>query len=120
METRLDLDTSPEDLLPLPAEIPLPVLGSTGASLAEGQGTQIAPRYPDRCRRLGHEGTVVLEVRIEASGEVAEARVFRSAGCPELDEAALDAVRKARFEPARIGGVPVESTVLQPVVFKLQ
>jgi protein TonB len=63
---------------------------------------------------------VVLEVDIEPSGEVRDARVVRSAGCPELDAAALEAVRRARFEPARRGGVPVPCTVLQPVVFNLE
>jgi protein TonB len=46
--------------------------------------------------------------------------VKKSAGHPDLDAAAADAVRRWRFEPARRGDEPVAMWVLLPVEFKLQ
>ena len=78
------------------------------------------PLYPDSARRQGIEGTVVLKLRITERGSVDELQVERSAGHPDLDHAAMDAVRRWRFEPARRSGEPVAVWVLVPVEFKLQ
>ena len=78
------------------------------------------PRYPESARRRGIEGTVLLRMRITEQGRVEDVRVERSAGHAELDQSAIDAVRRWRFEPARRNGVPVAEPVQLPVVFKLQ
>ena len=52
------------------------------------------PEYPAIARRWGHEGTVVLEIVIAAEGSVSDARVLKSSGYDELDEAAIDIVLK--------------------------
>jgi protein TonB len=84
-------------------------------------GYQVKPRYPESARRRGIEGTVLLQMRITAQGRVEAVKVVRSAGYPELDESAIEAVRRWRFEPARRNGAPVaEDAVLLPVVFQLQ
>ena len=84
-------------------------------------GYQVKPRYPESARRRGIEGTVLLKMRITAQGRVEDVQVVRSAGYPELDESAIEAVRRWRFEPARRNGAPVaEDAVLLPVVFQLQ
>jgi protein TonB len=52
---------------------------------------------------------------------VENVQVVRSAGYPDLDESAMEAVRRWRFEPARRNGEAVaEDAVLLPVVFQLQ
>jgi protein TonB len=80
----------------------------------------VKPPYPESARRRGIEGTVILKLRITEGGSVNEVQVERSAGHPDLDHTAMDAVRRWRFEPARRSGEPVAVWVLVPVEFKLQ
>jgi periplasmic protein TonB len=47
-------------------------------------------------------------------------QVQESAGHPDLDNAAADAVKRWRFEPARRGTEPVGVWVLLPVEFRLR
>lgn len=52
---------------------------------------------------------VVLELVIDESGTVTDARVVQSGG--ELDAPALEAARLLEFEPARRGGTPVPAVI---------
>jgi len=81
--------------------------------------SRIEPHYPDSARWRGDEGEVVVEAWIAASGRVERARVRRSAG-PDFDEAALAAVREARFHPASRDGTPVASRVAMRLHFELE
>jgi protein TonB len=51
---------------------------------------------------------------------VEQVKVERSAGHTDLDQAALEAVSRWRFEPARRGRQPVAVWVLIPVEFTLR
>lgn len=62
----------------------------------------ISPAYPEPARRAHIEGVVVVAAVIGADGFVRDASIFRSAS-PLLDPAALEAVRRWRYRPARIG-----------------
>jgi len=68
-------------------------------------------RYPPEAAAAGIQGNVQAEIVINEAGLVSEARVVRSV--PMLDEAALQAVRNWRFEPAVVDGraVPVRMVV---------
>ena len=58
-----------------------------------------------------------MEALIGEDGEVAHVRVRESV--PQLDAAALEAVRKWKFEPMRTGDT-VQATVIQlPLSFRL-
>ena len=59
----------------------------------------VVPRYPDIARKMGLSGLVKLQVVIGADGSVKETKVI--GGHPILVNAALDAVKKWKFEPAR-------------------
>jgi protein TonB len=83
-------------------------------------GAQPTPPYPESVRRLGIQGTTVLRFEILPSGRVGRIVVDRSAGHPDLDQAAVDAARDWRFEPARRGNVPVTMWASQPVRFELK
>jgi len=61
------------------------------------------PEYTPIARRVGREGSVVLEAVIDATGAVVEVQVVRGLGMG-LDESALAAVSSWRFEPARRHG----------------
>lgn len=78
-----------------------------------------APAYPPLSKRRGEEGVVILELLITAEGRVSDLKVSQSSGFPRLDQAALDAVERWRYEPARRNGVAIEYRYLQPVRFAL-
>jgi protein TonB len=78
------------------------------------------PVYPSMSRRLGEEGTVRLRVKVGADGTALTVETERSSGFQRLDAAALDAVRRWRFVPARRGDVAIEAWVAVPIVFKLE
>lgn len=79
--------------------------------LAQGQNdeivrrakTKVQPSYPELARKMNITGTVKVEVVVSPNGTVKDARVV--GGHPVLANAAIDAVKKWRFEPA-----PMEST----------
>ena len=81
-------------------------------------GYQVKPRYPESARRAGFQGVTRLRVHVLESGRVGEVMVDQSAGFRDLDLAAMDAVRKWRFEPARRGKEPVSVWVMLPVKFE--
>lgn len=82
-------------------------------------GYQVRPAYPSAPRRLGIQGTTMLRVHVLADGRIGDVLVEHSAGHPDLDQAAMEAVRRWRFEPARRGADAVAMWVLLPVEFRL-
>jgi len=56
---------------------------------------------------------------VSPDGETQETRVWRSSGQPLLDAAAVAAVRRWAFEPARHGGHAVAAWVEVPIHFRL-
>lgn len=79
-----------------------------------------APGYPEEARRNGQQGVVLISAQVEADGHPSRVTLQRSSGFPLLDAAALEAVRKWIFDPARAGGMPVASRIDIPVRFTLQ
>ena len=64
------------------------------------------PLYPEGARENGEQGLVVLEIIVTRSGTVECARSLK--GLPfDLTEAALVAVKRAKYEPALKDGEPV-------------
>jgi protein TonB len=76
-----------------------------------------APAYPPISRRLGEQGRVQLDVYILADGSVGEVKLKRSSGYPRLDQAALEAVRQWRYQPARRGSEAIPFWYVQPLTF---
>jgi len=60
--------------------------------------TKVPPSYPEIARKLGLSGTVKLEVVVMPNGNVKETKVI--GGHPILVSAAVDAVKKWKFETA--------------------
>jgi TonB family protein len=76
---------------------------ATGVYQASGQEEisrkakfKVAPAYPDLARRMNITGVVKLQVTVAANGTVKSARLV--GGHPVLANAALDAIKKWRFE----------------------
>ncbi|MBR2938933.1 MAG: TonB family protein, partial [Kiritimatiellae bacterium] len=80
----------------------------------------IRPDYPAEARRRGIEGETTLELTVDAAGSVSSVTVAVSSGHPELDVAAVRAVKAAEFTPAQSGGSPVESSARLKLVFRLK
>ena len=59
---------------------------------------KVWPAYPELARRMNLAGTVKVQVVVAPNGTVKDARVV--GGHPVLANAALDAAKKWRFEPA--------------------
>jgi protein TonB len=55
--------------------------------------------YPPQARRRGEQGTVLVEILVDRTGLVIEARLARSSGHEVLDRDALRKVREYRFAP---------------------
>ena len=77
------------------------------------------PQYPARAVDLGLTGTVMVRALVSPDGDTQETRLWRSSGHPLLDAAAIAAVRRWAFEPARHGGRAVPAWVEVPVHFRL-
>ncbi|MBI4527309.1 MAG: energy transducer TonB [Deltaproteobacteria bacterium] len=94
--------------------------GATGLVLARPSYTHNPkPEYPERARREGWQGTVLLRVLVDEKGNSKSIEVNRSSGFEALDHAAIQTVTRWRFSPARYGERRVESWVRIPIVFRL-
>lgn len=80
----------------------------------------IRPVYPRGARRRGEQGDVALDILVGETGEVAGVDVVSSSGFADLDAAAAAAVRAAKFEPARSGGLCIASTARLRLSFRLR
>jgi TonB family protein len=125
-----DRPVSPVPPPPLPAPRqeppppPLRVRSDTPIFLAWETAPKIieapAPVYPDSARQAGLEGKVVLVIVVDEQGRVIEAKVFRAEPPGVFEQAALEAVRKWRFEPALQRSKPIKVRMAQEVVFRLE
>ncbi|WP_406850393.1 energy transducer TonB, partial [Chromobacterium phragmitis] len=79
-----------------------------------------APPYPTVSREEGEEGTVRLRVLVSAQGAPQEVSVHDSSGFPRLDRAALAAVKRWRFIPAKRGGEAIAYPFIVPIEFSLK
>jgi TonB family protein len=79
--------------------------------------TNVAPDYPLVAKNGHVQGDVDVEVIIGTSGNVENARVVKS--IPQLDRAALDAVKRWRYKPTVVNGVAVSIRTRVRVSFAL-
>ena len=81
---------------------------------------RVIPEYPYIARKRRYEGRVVLRALVDGKGEVKKIVVVKSSGYLVLDKAAINALKKWHFVPARVSGRPVEAWVEVPFVFNLE
>jgi protein TonB len=67
--------------------------------------TQIKPKYPPDAKKKGINGKVYVKVYINEKGVASDAIILQ--GIPELNQSAIDAVKKAKYKPAKLEGKPV-------------
>ena len=83
------------------------------------------PPYPPAARKKGLEGTVQVQVALDAEGKkVGKAKLFHTSGYHSLDDAALqfvDSGNSLQYKPARRWGKPVATNkVIVGIEFRLE
>jgi TonB family protein len=79
---------------------------------------KVEPNYSEEARRARYNGTVLLYVEIDPSGQATNIKVQRSLGLG-LDEKAVEAVRQWVFKPGTKEGTPVTVAATIEVNFRL-
>jgi len=103
-----------EHLIAASADAPLQI----GGRIAMPQRLVTAqPVYPPIARQAHVQGVVEVSIVIDAAGNVAKAQIVKS--IPQLDRAALDAVRQWKYSPTVVNGAPVPVTMVVQVTFAL-
>lgn len=123
VDTELDLDAPP------PPPPPPPGSGGGGAL---GRGDiymtweeapilvkMVTPTYPVLARKAGVEGRVVLQIIVDSKGNVIESKVVLADPPGIFEEAAMEAILKWKFKPARQRGNPISVIMGQQVDFTL-
>lgn len=64
------------------------------------------PVYPEMAKRAGIQGAVNVQILIDETGKVVSAQAVK--GSAMLTTAAVDAARRARFTPTKLGDSPVK------------
>ena len=75
--------------------------------------------YPAVAQQAGIEGTVIVSAYIDETGKVQKTKLMQGVPDTGLDEAAVDVIRKTRFEPAKMQGKNIGVWVSIPIRFKL-
>ena len=82
--------------------------------------SSIRPVYPEIAQEAGIEGTVVVQVFVDLKGRVQDTLVLKGIPNTGLDEAAVAAIKKTRFRPARQRERAVGVWISIPVNFRLK
>ncbi len=124
LDAELDLD-GPLDLPPPPppsddVEDEIFVVVENPPELIGGlAGVQKRIKYPEMARKAGIEGRVTIRFVVDKEGNIVNPQVIRGIG-GGCDEAALEALKGAKFKPGRQRGVPVNVSYSIPIVFSLK
>jgi protein TonB len=121
----------PEAIPEIPPEIEVeapPVVENAIATTPEAApevenlavSNRVNPVYPPASRRAGEQGVVMLRVLVNENGRPGDVQVTQSSGFPKLDQAALDAIKKWTFKPAKNGATPILSWTRVQVKFELK
>jgi periplasmic protein TonB len=107
---------------PLPSGAPPPPRPQEPALAARANPVPVsspAPRYPAEAARRRESGTVLVRVHVGPDGVPTSTSLVQSSQSRSLDKAALDAVRRWRFQPAVVDGHPTVGSVVVPIEFNL-
>ena len=88
------------------------------SSAASGIHNQ-APVYPKLSRKRKEQGTVQLLLLVKRDGQVADIKIQHSSGFDRLDQAAVQAVKKWQFTPAKQDGKAIDYWYEMPINFSL-
>ena len=96
------------------------VVGSTSRRPVWADGWITESDYPQELRAQGREGTVKVEVLIDAEGYVRGVNVISSTD-PRFTAVVVEKLKKARFDPALdSSGRPIAVRMAMPIIFELR
>jgi protein TonB len=125
----IDLPVVTSAVATSPAEAPIPNRSiaapqagpvELASELAVACPERQPPRYPPDARRRRQQGTVVLRVALDSTGQVSDVSVVSSSGSRVLDDAGVEAIRHWRCIPAERDGHPVGAIATQALEFVLE
>ena len=94
-------------LMMAPADYEIRPLAPISGGVLNGKAvSKPAPLYPAEAKAAGASGTVTVQIVVREDGAVESARAV--SGHPLLQEAAVEAAKRARFTPTRLSGQPVK------------
>lgn len=105
------------------ASLPSPELRPTGPIKIGGDVkdpkliSSVMPVYPSAARASGVQGDVVIETTIDKSGSVVRMHVV--SGPTTLRAAAMDALRRWKYQPSLLDGQPVEVQMQITIKFRI-
>jgi TonB family protein len=100
---------------PAAPEVPLPIGGNVKAAKLIGS---VSPVYPMLAKNQHVSGDVRVDALIDANGRVTTMKVI--SGPTLLQQAAMDALRQWRYQPAELDGKPVPMHLTVTLQFRLQ
>ena len=80
--------------------------------------SSVPPTYPAFAKSIGLQGDITIDALIDATGRVTTMTPL--SGPVALQQAAMDALRRWNFEPARLDGQPVSTHVSVTMKFRLK
>lgn len=110
-----DKIVDPSDVKAYSAPKYLPPGGADTEPVALGE---IKVPYPDEAKKNEIEGSVLLNVQVDATGTVTAVTVIKGPGYG-LNEAAREILKKYKFKPATKGGEPVGTSLIYTYTFLL-
>jgi protein TonB len=115
---------APVDNLPVaqvPVDAPVGDVGGgpVGATRELAYDGALKLRYPVSSLHQREQGRVLLNVLVDANGDVQRIEIAHSSGHASLDAAARDAVRAAHFKPVLANGKAIAAWGLVPIEFRL-
>jgi len=106
-------------LLGISVPSPTPPAASGGGNLQPPRLVSSPPLASSSLALTGRmEGVVVIDALVDATGKVTDMRVI--SGFPRLTQAAMDALRTWKYEPARLNGQPIAMRMKVSINFSLQ
>jgi protein TonB len=79
------------------------------------------PEYPSTSRRLGEQGSLIVQVLVEPDGRPSDVKLIESSGFSRLDQAALTGIRSSyRFLPGTVDGTPAPQWFTFKFVWKIK
>ena len=79
---------------------------------------KVDPKYPEAARRANREAVVIVSFTVDVDGKAIDIEVAEPKGFG-FDQAAVDAIKRWRFTPAKKGGESVPMRVRQLIRFNL-
>jgi TonB family protein len=80
-------------------------------------GAAVQPDYPAEAREAGATGVTQVKVTLNSRGAVTDAWVYKSAGNPDLDKAAILAATATKYTPEIVNCHPISGSYIYRAEF---